>query len=165
MAFTEVAVARNFDELARMVDRDSSLEVRIRRADGSVIDGTICEVEYPDVVVVDEAGGRQIEVFAHELETLDVKVPRRGREWMLAIVGIAAGVSALVGYAQLPWVPPRPGEEDLIPAFLLLTAIITGLSSMPRVRDRVAPWFTRWHRLYPGAGQTSGVRRIERGGD
>ena len=131
MAPTDVAIAPSFDELAKLVDRVSSVEVRIRRADGTAIEGVIHNVDYVNVLFIEEHGGRYVEVPAQDLETLDVNVPRRGRELTLALLGVVVGTIALIGYAQLPWVPPRPDEGDMLPAFIALVAIGAGLSSIP----------------------------------
>ena len=154
MAPTDVAIAPSFDELAKLVDRVSSVEVRIRRADGTAIEGVIHNVDYVNVLFIEEHGGRYVEVPAQDLETLDVNVPRRGRELTLALLGVVVGTIALIGYAQLPWVPPRPDEGDMLPAFIALVAIGAGLSSIPPLRKWYASLFSTWRRIHPPVGRS-----------
>jgi hypothetical protein len=165
MASTDLAVSHTFDELARLVDRVESVEVRIRRVDGTAIEGVIHNVDYVNVLFVEQRSGDCVEVRADEIETLDVNVPRRGREWTVAIVGIVVTTTALVAYAQLPWVPARPREGDIFAGFIALAAIGAGLGSIRPLRDWFTSWFTRWQRFYPPVAQASGVRRVQPGHD
>lgn len=165
MASTDLAVARSFEELARLVGRVSSVEVRIRRADGSEIEGLIHHVDYVNALFIEEHSGYFIEVSAHELQTLDVNLPRRGREWTMAILGIIVTTTALVGYAQLPWVPARPRDVDILVGFIALMAIVAGLARIPSLQKWFASWFSRWERIYPVGAQASGARLVQGGDD
>lgn len=91
MMSAETTLARSFDDLANLVERTPGLCVRIQRVDGSDIEGQVLEVGYTDLVVLDEASRKHVQVFAHELRALDVSMPRRAREWMLAVGAIPGG--------------------------------------------------------------------------
>ena len=97
--------------------------------------------------VREKATGEHVQVFAHELRLLDVNVPRRAREWFLAIAAIPMATAALVGFARLPWVKPEAGV--ILAGFLALLAIGTGVVSVPFVRKPLGSWLTRWQRLHP----------------
>jgi len=81
------------------------------------------------------------------LRAVEVRLPRRGREWMLAAGTIPAATAVLIAFARLPWVRPERGNVTI--AYFLLYAIAAGLVSVPIVRTRLESWLTQWQRLYP----------------
>ena len=149
MTSTETTLTRAFDDLATLVERTGSLCVRILRADGTAIEGEVLGVGYTDLLVLDEASRTHVRVFAHELQALDVSMPRRAREWLLAAGAIPMATAALVGYAQLPWVPKRPAEGDILMGFIILLASGAGVISIPLLRKWLESWLTKWQRVYP----------------
>lgn len=149
MTSAETTLTRAFDDLATLVERTGSRCVRIQRADGTAIEGDVLDVGYNNLFVLDEASRTHVRVFAHELQALDVSMPRRAREWLLAAGAIPGATAALVGYAQLPWVPERPEGGDILMGFMILLAIGAGVISIPLLRKWLASWVTKWQRVYP----------------
>lgn len=93
------------------------------------------------------AGASEVRRLATtEIRAIDLAVPLRGREWVLAGVGIAAGTAVLVGYSALPWV--RASEGDLTPAVQVLVVATIALLSIALTRTRLARWLRRWQPLY-----------------
>lgn len=142
-----MTLTRLADSLANEVARDPVLCVRLQRADGSALEGQVLGISETDVSLVDSATGELIRVSAQELHAVDVRMPRRGRELILAICAIPVATAALVAYARLPWV--RAEQADIAFGFLILWAIVHGLMSISRVRRSLRSWLTRWQRLEP----------------
>lgn len=149
MTSAETTLTRSFDDLANLVERTPGLCVRIQRADGSAIEGQVLDVGDTELFVLDEATRKQVQVFAHELRTMDVSMPRRAREWMIAAVAIPGATAALVGYARLPWVPEHADGGDMLIGFMILFAIGAGVISIPFLRKWLDSWLTKWRRVYP----------------
>ena len=145
----ETTLTRALDDLANLGKRTESIYVRIECADGLAIEGEVLEVGDTDLLVLDEASREHVRVLAHELQAIDVSIPRRGRELVLAAGMIPATTAALVGYAQLPWVPERPGGGHILIGFMLLLAIGAGLMSAPLLMRQLQSWLTKWQRVYP----------------
>jgi hypothetical protein len=123
--------------------------VRFQRVDGSSFDGQIVGISPAELYVLDEASEKYVHVFPHELESIEVSVPRRVREWALAILAVPAVTATLVAYSRLPWVRPKGG--DVLIGFAILGGIGWGIVSIPRIHRMLASWLTRRRRIYPPA--------------
>ena len=118
------------------------------RADGSEIEGQVFSVGDADFFVLDNATGQSVHVHAHELTALDVSVPRRGREWMVAAAAIPVAVAALVAYARVPDVlDGRFG--GILTGFMILVVLGTGVVSTPVLRKWLQSRLATWQRIYP----------------
>jgi len=92
-----------------------------------------------------------------DVTSLAVNVPRRGREWALAVFGIAGAVGALVGFSRLPWV--RPTGPDILVGFVALFAVVSAVFSWRPVRERLSRWLSTWNHCIPRkAGHASDGR-------
>jgi hypothetical protein len=140
------AVGRVADLVAR-VEQRIGLSARLTRADGAVVEGHLVDVGASGLVMFDDATQKEVEVYAHDVESLDVDVPRRVREWLVAVIAIPAATMALVGFAMLPGV--RPDRGDIVVGFIILALLIEGAISIPFVRNLWKPWFSNWRRIYP----------------
>ena len=149
MTQSELTISRVFDDLANEVEREPSLSVRIHRVDGSSVEGQVLYFTATDLVLIDSVTDKQINVAAREFRAVDVCLPRRGREWMLAAGAIPGTTALLIAYAQLPWVRPQQGH--IVIGFLILCAIVYGLASIPMVHRAMVSWLTKWQRLSPTA--------------
>jgi hypothetical protein len=146
-----MTLSRSFDDLENHLERDPSLWVRIQRADGSSVEGQLLDVGAKDLFL-SSAAGRPFQVSDQELQAIDVRLPRRGREWMLAICAIPAATAVLIAFTRLPWV--RPDAGYILVGFLILVAIVKGLASIPVVSSRLESGLTRWQRLYSTVAPT-----------
>ena len=150
---TPVAIARAFGQLADIADTrdDGSTTIRIGRVDGSTIEGRLYHIEVNAVMLVDAATGTLTQIAATDIRSLEVKAPRRSREWLLAILGIVVAVFALAGYAMLPWVRPK-AEADIMIGFILLVLLVGPMLSIALKYTPLGPWLTRWKPLFPPPG-------------
>ena len=148
------ALTDAFSELAAEAERWDGLRVRIERTDGSVVEGHVTSVAETDLLLRESATGRTVQLYDSDIRAVDVRLARRAREWVLAIVAIIGMPAALVGYAQLPWV--GDGQGDAMIGFLLLTGVGVAVGSLPLVRNTLRAWLTNWRRLYPAPGLDEG---------
>jgi hypothetical protein len=145
-----ITLAQSFAELADESARTEGLHIRIERADGSRIEGSLLSVEQSRLTVVDDATQDVIPIAAAELRALEVQSPRRGREWLLAGLAILGATAALIGYATLPWV--RPTGESVTAGFVILYLAAAALFSRVLARTGLRRWLTQWRQLYPPRG-------------
>jgi hypothetical protein len=142
------SLIRSLDAVAGAAEGDPDLQVRVVFADGRVIEGTVQTVDPTELLVEDRATGSRVRLPDADVRAVDMKVPRRVREWTLAILAIPVVTAALIAYAQLPWVPARPAGEDMIVGFLILLVVASGLTRVPIVRRGMNSLLTRWQRVY-----------------
>jgi hypothetical protein len=144
-------LARSFADLADQIDREQDQHIRILRADGSTLEGTILDITPTGLRLLNSATGEQVTVPALELHAVEVQRPRRVREWTLAIFSIPVTTAALVGFAQLPWARPDPDGGYVLIGFVIFCALVGGLISIPMIRRWLGAWLTRWQRIYSTA--------------
>ena len=141
------AVLLSFDLLSKLAERQQGGSVRIQHVDGSTITGEVLSIADSDLFVADDAVGRNVQVFAHEVAALDVTVPRGGRQWALALLAIPVVVAYLVAFTQLPL--PLSDRTSAMLGFGTLFAFGWMLFSRRSVRRLLERWLTSWQRVYP----------------
>ena len=143
---TPISASRAFGELASQSGHAPTSWVRARTFDGSTIEGQLLRAEPTQLSITDHATQTTVHVSAGELAALEVREPRRGREWMLAGAAIVGATAALIWYATLPWARRDGGIAD---AFKLLYVIGAALLSLLLARTGLRRWLTVWRSVYP----------------
>ena len=126
---------------------EAGQSVRIQHVDGGTIMGEVLSLADADLFVADDASGRNVQVFAHEVVALDVTQPRRVLQWTLALLAIPAVVAFLVAFMQLPL--PFSDRTGAMTGLAVLFAIGWMLFSRRSVRRLLERWLTTWQRVYP----------------
>lgn len=160
MTPTGTSLTQSFADLETLVQRSPGLRVRVQLADGTSIEGQDLDVAPTELWLLDAVTRKQIHVGANELRAIDVRMPRRGREWMLAVGAILGVTAALIGYAHLPWVQPEQG--DITMGAVILVALGAGYMSMPIAHPRLQSWLTRWERVYAAAAPSEEQGALDR---
>jgi hypothetical protein len=142
-------VERTFTDIDVLGPEMLDTTVRFQRVDGSSFDGQIVGISPAELYVLDEASEKYLHVYPHELESIEVSVPRRVREWTLAVLAVPAVTAALVAYSRLPWVRAEGGH--ILIGFAILGGIGWGIVSIPGIHRVLTTWLTRQHRIYPPA--------------
>lgn len=150
---TRVALMQAFDEIAHLADEQSqenSLLIRVVRVDGSTIEGYVTGVGPFALILVDKSTRGFIEVAPGDVRTLDVETSRRGRQWIMAVLGIIVATAVLVGWATLPWVTPN--QNGVMIGFVILVLPILMYGGVLLDRMGLGRWLTKWQPLYPPPG-------------
>ena len=143
-----VSLEHAFTQLDDAAARLGRPRIRIERADGSTIEGTLHSIEPAQLTLIGDAN-EFVQVPAAELRALQVEAPRRAREWVAAGFGIVVATTALIGYAQLPFV--RPDGGTLLVGFLVL--LVAGRALVSKLG--LGHWFKSWRPLYPPSAPPS----------
>lgn len=139
---TTITRTHAIDQLASRVEKSDRVDVRLVRADGSVIEGELIEINSSVLQVVQAKTYDTLRVPAADVSAVYVRAPNRNREGLLAIGAIVGSVTALTAYSTLPWV--RPGAGDITTAFMVLYAAGGGLLSLLLARTGLRKWLTEW---------------------
>lgn len=125
----------------------STSTVRLVLADGLALEGPLIGAS-PDHVAVAVGGSSVVRrIPAQEIRSLDVAVPRRGREWALAGVGILGATAALVGLGSLPGIGAylrTHAQVGFHVVFYVGAALLVVLLAKTRLRE----WLIQWRALY-----------------
>jgi hypothetical protein len=144
-------LTRAIRDVAAQAEREKHLVLRVSRRGGTEILGHSISVGGGHVVVVTRDGAEEdspeVILAATDVESIFVGTANRGREAVVAIIGIVAIVGLLALSALLPWVNPKSAGPPVTYMLVLLAAI--GSFEVLRRRTRLRDWLVRWQQVYP----------------
>lgn len=146
MPSTDGALARSFADLDEQLDRGEPPYVRIRCVDGRHIEGEIRHVGHAGVLIFDIEAHTETLLPADQLLALEVRSPRRLRQWLLALCAIPFVTALLVGFSRIPGVDPARG--DIAIGFTLVMAAVWALGRVPVIRKMFNGQLTTWSSAY-----------------
>ena len=150
MASTDAVLARSLDDLDEQLDRGEPPYVRIRCVDGRHIEGELLDVGEAGLVIFDIAARTETPLPSDQLLALEVRAPRRIRQWVLALCAMPLVTALLVGFSRIPGVEPEGG--DITIGFMLVMAAVWALGRIPALRKLFYGQLTTWVRAYPPRG-------------
>jgi hypothetical protein len=136
------------DAIGAQLDREETVTARMQFVDGRNVEVEILDVGDVGLTVRDPPGAI-LEIPSQELPALDVRSPRRVREWLLAFVAIPAVTAILVAFAQIPGFNPKRG--DVVIGFVLVMGSAWGLGRIGSLRRGMRDLLSRWDRVYSSA--------------
>jgi len=126
--------------------RGTEVRLRIRGVNGAMVEGPLVSAEQGHVAIRARHGG-VIDFAPEQIGALAIARPRRGREWVLAGVGIVAGTAAIGGLVSLPVVGEYLRSNVQVAfqvVFFAGVAVLIVLRAGTQLRD----WLTRWETLF-----------------
>jgi hypothetical protein len=138
-------LSQALDTLAPLTMRDTAVRLRLGLTDGSVVEGFLISAsrEHLSLRMVPD----QARYFpAEQIRSLHVAVPRRGREWALASVGIVGATAAVIGLTSLPAVGVYL-RTHIQRAFGVVFYLGIGLLVILLAKTGLHDWLTRWDPL------------------
>ena len=132
--------------LAEHDDGERTTTIRVMRRDGTIVEGTVVEINADSITVSEAASVRPVNTAHTEITSLEVLCPHRSREWLVAAVGIPLVVALMVGIRRLPGVGAKTDVSIVVLALYFLGTLV---GPFVLTRTRFGRWLHRWRYIFP----------------